>query len=112
MTFLPQSLAAFDSDRFTATLKQELVAQQAFATILQQGMQFGSCALLEDVDILLNKVEHDDEHIHIHIGVFYHSIISGCNCADDPSPVETINEYSEIHIRIDRRTGSAILKAG
>ncbi len=111
MFFLAQSLAAFDSDYFDATFKLELSTQDAFARLLQQSMQFGSCALLDDVEIMINRVEADDAQIHIGTSVFYHSIIAGCNCADDPSPVETNREYVEISITIDRVSAQAILKA-
>jgi len=36
----------------------------------------------------------------INIGVFYHSLIAGCNCADDPTPVDKINEYLTLNIVI------------
>jgi hypothetical protein len=111
MIFLPQSLATFNRMEFAATIKQELALQDDFAQLLQQTMQFGSCALLDELEIMLNKVEADERQIHIEVGAFYHSIIAGCNCADDPSPVEKNNEYAEIGITIERASAQAILKA-
>ena len=111
MFFLPNTTSAFNSERFDATLKQELAAQDEFAKLLQQSMQFGSCALLDELEIMLNKVAADDVQIRIEIGAFYHSIIAGCNCADDPSPVEKNNEYAEISVTINRQNTAAILKA-
>lgn len=110
MIFLPQSLSTFGSDHFEQTFKQELVAQDEFARYLQQAMQFGSAAQLDDIEIMLNRVVSLDGDIELNIGVFYHSIIAGCNCADDPSPVEKNNEYAEIQIRIDGDNGATILK--
>jgi len=111
MIFLHQSHAALGSKHFDATFKQELAAQDNFAQQLQQAMQFGSCALLDDVEIMLNKIAVDDAQILVQTGVFYHSIIAGCNCADDPSPVEKNNEYAEICVIIDRQSAEAILKS-
>ncbi len=111
MIFLPNTTSAFNHERFEATVKQELAAQDDFAKLLQQTLQFGSYALLDELEIMLNKIEADDAHIRIEIGAFYHSLIAGCNCADDPSPVEKNNEYTEISIIIDRKNAAAILKA-
>ncbi len=110
MILLPRSRDCYGQPQFAATLKQELAAQDAFARLLQQAMQFGSCALLDDVELMINNSRAEAQQIHLQIGVFYHSIIAGCNCADDPSPIEKNNEYAEISMTIDRQTAQAILK--
>ncbi len=111
MIFLPNTTAAFNHERFEATVKQELAAQDDFAKHLQQSLQFGSYALLDELEIMITKIAADDTHLHIQIGAFYHSFIAGCNCADDPSPVEKNDEYAEISVIIDRQNATAILKA-
>ena len=110
MILLPRSRDSYGQPQFATSLKQELVAQDAFVELLQQAMQFGSCALLDEIQLMINNTRADAQQIHLQIGVFYHSIIAGCNCADDPSPVEKNNEYAEISITIDRQTAQAILK--
>jgi hypothetical protein len=41
------------------------------------------------------------------VGIFYAGIITGCNCADDPTPVEAQKKYCEIHLTIDRTNAAA-----
>ena len=43
--------------------------------------------------------------IDLKVGIFYTGIIAGCSCADDPSPMDTQNEYCEILLTLDRQTG-------
>jgi len=45
--------------------------------------------------------------IALRIGVFYRGIIAGCSCADDPTPVEPVNEYCELNLRLDKSTAMA-----
>jgi hypothetical protein len=39
--------------------------------------------------------------------VFFSGILSGCSCADDPTPVEAQAEYCELAIAIDTASGEA-----
>jgi hypothetical protein len=43
----------------------------------------------------------------VKLGVFYTGIIAGCNCADDPTPIDTQTEYALISLRIDKQTAEA-----
>ncbi len=43
----------------------------------------------------------------LHIGVFFRSTMTGCACADDPTPEPEFNEYAELEILIDRSDGTA-----
>ena len=42
--------------------------------------------------VILNTTENNAE-FRIKSAIFYKGIIAGCNCADDPSPQDTENEY-------------------
>jgi hypothetical protein len=110
MIFLKQSRAACDSDHFNAVFARELTALPELEDRLQQALQFGSCAILDNIQIMLNRVQQDAQSIHVGAGIFYHSIIAGCNCADDPTPVDLHNEYCELHIDIDKTSSAALLK--
>ena len=43
-------------------------------------------------------------------GIFYTSIIAGCNCADDPSPVDEQTEYCEIQFEINKKTAETTVQ--
>ena len=40
-------------------------------------------------------------------GIFYRSVIGGCSCADDPTPVDEQAEYCEVVVEIDKVTAEA-----
>ena len=44
------------------------------------------------------------------VGVFFTSLIGGCQCADDPMPLEPLPEYAQIEVTIQRETGMACLR--
>lgn len=49
----------------------------------------------------------DPGFIHARVGVFFTGIIAGCSCADDPTPVDTQNEYCELRLTIAKATAEA-----
>ena len=52
-------------------------------------------------------VAEEPECIRVRAGIFYTGVISGCNCADDPSPVDEQNEYCVVQIDINRTTAES-----
>jgi len=42
-------------------------------------------------------------------GIFYKSIIAGCSCSDDPSPIDEVDEHCEVMIEIDKRSAEATI---
>jgi len=45
--------------------------------------------------------------LRVRAGVFYKSVIAGCSCADDPTPINERAEYCELEFEIDRKTANA-----
>ncbi len=105
MTHLTRSLHAFGTPDFEATLKQELAALGPDALGLQQGLTAGSVSLGRDIGIMLLGVREEPGRLAVHAGIFFTSALGGCACADDPTPEEENNEYCELTLGIDRRTG-------
>lgn len=109
---LPKSLAAWNTDAFDRTLKEELRAAGGGALPLQQAVRATSIALDDEVEVMiLRKAEAADGAIDVDVGVFYAGLVAGCSCADDPTPVEPQPEYCELNIAIDRRTAAARVRA-
>jgi hypothetical protein len=104
--YLPNSLKAWGSPNFTATLKQELEQLPASEFPLQQGLRVSSYAL-DDFSVQVLSVSEQPDAIHARLGIFYSGLIAGCSCADDPTPVEPQAEYCEAHVRIDRQSGQS-----
>jgi len=53
---------------------------------------------------MIHRVAEMENVIRIKAGIFYHGIIGGCSCADDPTPTGENNEYCEVQIDIDKAT--------
>ena len=101
-----QSLQAWGSPQFEAVLKQE-IARQAAELPLQQGLATGNYVADAPVSVIINRVAGEGDTIRVLAGVFYQSVIGGCSCADDPTPVSEINEYCEVQLDIDKATTTA-----
>lgn len=68
---------------------------------LQQALTSGSVASKENLQISINRTRQLQHSLVVDTGIFYSSIIAGCNCADDPTPTDLINEYCELRFSID-----------
>lgn len=105
MVRLPQSLAAWGTPAFADALRDEIGRLDIDALPLQRGLRAGSSVAGDRFDVMVLNVQAAGETIEARVGVFFQGILGGCSCADDPTPVEAQNEYCELQLHIDRRTG-------
>lgn len=105
MIRLSRSLAACGTPALRDTLKQEIEALGAGDLPLQEGLSAGSYALDRDLRVMILAFAEEPATIRVHAGVFFSSIIAGCSCADDPTPIDEQTEYCEVRIDIDMATG-------
>jgi len=106
MLRLPDSLRAWGSPAFAATLKRELEPLGAELP-LQRGLAAGSVALDERIEVMYLGADEEPERLRVRVGVFFAGILAGCSCAGDPTPVEPQNEYCELELVIDKASGEA-----
>jgi hypothetical protein len=106
---LPAALAAWNTPAFNETLKRELEAAGPAVLPLQQCLAASSYALDEGCSVMILGASEETGAIRARIGVFFRGIIAGCSCADDPTPIESQQEYCELELLIDRRSGAAIV---
>lgn len=104
MFYLSQSLKAWDTDAFKTILIKELCSINSGLLPLQQGLTKSSYAIAENLSAMVLSVESDENYIRVKAGLFYTGIISGCSCADDPTPVDEINEYCDVLLQINKST--------
>lgn len=104
MIQLPLSLLAWNSESFKAVIKQELCSIDAKLLPLQKGLRYSSMANTDSLSVSVLTVKDDEQQILVKAGLFYTGIIAGCNCADDPTPVDENNEYCEVLFRINKHT--------
>jgi len=101
---LPNPWDAPDRDEI---LKREIEAFDAGLLPLQRGLSVGGYALPDGFSVMIVAVGAQGRRLRVKAGVFYHGVIAGCSCADDPSPTDLTTEYCELMFDIDRRTGNA-----
>jgi hypothetical protein len=104
MFYLTQSLLAWNTDTFNNILKKELCSINSDLLPLQQGLTQSSYAIGKNLSATILKVESDNNYIMVKAGLFYTGIISGCSCADDPTPIDEINEHCDVLLRINKKT--------
>ena len=99
-----KSLQHWQTPAFTATLQAELMAMNPELLPLQQGLRNGSFALPEKRAFTLIAAEETPGLIRLRLGLYYSSIIAGCSCADDPTPLDELPEYCVLQVLIDKAT--------
>lgn len=104
MIRLPESLKAWGSPDFPAVLKGEIERLDSAHLPLQQALTASSYALDGTLSAMIISVTDKPGFILARVGIFFSGILGGCNCADDPTPVEPQNEYCEALLAIDRTT--------
>ena len=97
---------AWGTPDFEAVLKQEVARLQPGDLPLQQGMTAGNYVLDAPITLVVNRVEAADRLIRVRAGIFFQSVVAGCSCTDDPTPMSEINEYCEVRLEIDRDTAA------
>ena len=104
---LNESLAKWPGEDFPQQFCRE-VAALAFGTLpLQRAMERGSVVLDKPPRVLVLNNQQDNRQLCVRAGVFFNSAIAGCNCADDPTPLDELEEYCELQFVIDIDTGIA-----
>lgn len=101
MLGLDESLRAWGTPAFGATFKHE-IARQPEQLPLQQGLSGSSSVAAEPVTAIILATAETDSSLRVKAGIFYRGVIGGCSCADDPSPDNTVNEYCEVWVEIDK----------
>jgi hypothetical protein len=90
MPKLVDSLQAWGTPGFNPALKNEIKQLDTSQLPLQQGLTTGSYALDNILDVIVIGAAETEGHLRVKVGVFYTSIIAGCSCADDPTPLMKI----------------------
>ena len=104
MIKLTTSLQAWGKSDFGQVLKQEIESLDTSLLPLQQGLKYSSMANGKNLSSIILKTADDADNILVTAGLLYTGIIAGCNCADDPTPVDENNEYCEVLFCINKVT--------
>lgn len=104
---LNETLAAWQTPAFNEIFKAEIKQLDPDLLPLQAGLTHSNTANADSLSVRILSTAELPACLQIKAGLFYTGIIAGCSCADDPTPVDEINEYCEVRFEIDKRTGAA-----
>lgn len=104
---LSASLNAWGSSGFETALKAEIEGLDATLLPLQQGMSRGGYATGDQFRVMIIGVVDEANHLRVKTGIFYTALITGCSCADDPTPIDELPEYCVLGFDIDKRSAQA-----
>ena len=107
---LPNALKAWGSDDFNDALRADIERLSHHQLPLQQALQLSSQVSDEPFQAMILGSEATDETVRVRASVFFSGVIAGCSCADDPTPLDLVNEHCTIEIRLDRKQASASLR--
>lgn len=102
-----KSMAAWNTPAFEESLKQEIAALDERHLPLQQGLVASSRVSGGPIQAMILSVAEEAGAVRVKAGIFYKGVIAGCNCADDPSPIDEQNEHCVVQFLIDRQTAEA-----
>lgn len=102
MIRLELSLRAWGTPEFEGVFKQELAQVGNHVLPLQQALSVGSHVTDTQPTVMVISSVETPTTIRIHAGIFFTSIIAGCSCADDPTPMSEYPEHCELAVEIDR----------
>ncbi len=107
MIRLPATLAAWGTPGFEAAFRKETAAIDPALLPLQQALARSSVALPEEgVEFVLLGARERKGVLEIHTALFFHGLVAGCSCADDPTPVEPVPEHCELKLEVRRPDGA------
>ncbi len=107
MIRLSGALQAWGTSDFDDVFRQELMELSIDQLTLQKAISMGNYVIDAPITVMnINAVE-TAEAVQVRAGIFFQTVIAGCNCADDPTPASNINEYCEIQLDIDKTTSVA-----
>lgn len=109
MIHLPDSVHAWGTPDFDATLKRELAALDPAALPLQQALAVSSQVAEAPIQVSVLAAGEAAGRITVKAGIFYSGLIAGCSCADDPTPMAEQAEYCVVRIDIDLASAEAVV---
>jgi len=109
MIRLPNVLRARGTSEFSDILRQEIEQLDAQQLPLQQGLSFSSHVTDRPFQARIISTREENGFLRVKAGIFYTGIIAGCSCADDPTPIDELNEYCVVRLDIDTSTAETVV---
>jgi hypothetical protein len=107
MIHLKNSLLAWGRDDFIHVLSAEIEALPCEALPLQEGLRHSSQVSAEPFDVIIIRVDESADQILAVASLFYSGVVTGCSCADDPTPIDTLTENCMLEIHLNKLDATA-----
>ena len=109
LLYLSQILIKPDDCDFKTMVKKAIESLSLDELPLQQALTQSSVALEGDLSVMLLGCDVTESSIQLRVGISFYGILSGCSCADDPTPVDRVNEYGEFVFTLNRETSEILV---
>ena len=109
MPRLTHSKDSWNTQNFSESFKQEVSQLNSETLPLFAAMSVGSHVIDDKLQVLILNSSETATHIIVKAGVFFSSIIAGCACDDDPTPVNENPEYGEMLFTIDKQSAETAI---
>ncbi len=111
MTRLPATLQALETGQPPKpALRDELRRLPETALPLQKFLRQGNRALHDRLEPVILHCEEKGDGYELRCELFFHSLISGCQCSGDLNRLQRIDESVQLTLRIHRPDGDAELQ--
>lgn len=109
MLRLEAALSVWGHSEFEETLKRELMRLGIADLPLQAALTSGSQAIDRPISVIIKRIDDAGPVVSVTVGIFFKSVIAGCSCADDPTPMNELDEFCELQLDIDKMTAAATI---
>ncbi|MEJ2181569.1 MAG: hypothetical protein P8Y28_14335 [Gammaproteobacteria bacterium] len=101
---LSKTLDAWETAGFNDVAKAEIEQLDATVLPLQQALLQGNYTNDNNFSVMILSSIDEPSVIRVKTGIFYKGMITGCSCADDPTPIDEHPEYCELLFDINKET--------
>lgn len=107
---LTDTVRAWGTPAFNAALKREIEQLDSDHLPLHQALSVGSHVLEDTLSAMVIAAAEAEGAIRVKVGLFFSSLLTGCACADDPTPVNENSEYCVVQLDIDKATAETTVR--
>mgnify|MGYP001812811117 FL=1 len=104
---LSKTLDAWETAGFNDVAKAEIEQLDATVLPLQQALSQGNYTNDNNFSVMILSSIDEPGIIRVKTGIFYKGMITGCSCADDPTPIDEHTEYCEVQFDISKKNAEA-----
>ena len=116
LIMLSKSLQAWNSENgqnhtnFKTVFIYEVEQLEGHLLPLQVALRYSNYAVLDEFKTMVISIQETDRTLEIKTGIAYNGVVAGCNCVDDPTPLNEQTEFCECLFKIDKQTAQTTIQ--